>query len=213
MTPWMSLPGSRVYVVDAVIGPDAHGVSPTDALGIAGQCVRMVSERPDRLRSVPDSTVPLDGLRSDSPDHSPQTGATTVSLHLRWGDMDLNQHVNNVQFARLFEEARVRTFAAWFEGAAAVLPIVVAQQVIEFRAVLAYPFDPVTVETGVSRIGRSSYTLSCTLTDPTGLLCAVAETTLVAIDPATNSPRAISDDARAVLESHRVDPTPTRRTS
>ena len=28
-----------------------------------------------------------------------------------------------------------------------------------------------------------------------------------------SGPRAISDEARAVLESHRVDPTPTRRTS
>lgn len=174
-----------------------------------------MSVPPDRLRSVSDSTIPIVGGGPGSEtaaDASPGTvspsGATTVSLQLRWGDMDVNKHVNNVQFARLLEESRVRTFAEWFEGVSVVLPILVARQIIEFRAVLEYSFDPVTITTGVSRIGRTSYTMSAVLTDPSGLVCAVAETTLVAIDPSTSRPRPLSDDARAILASHRIEPQP-----
>ena len=158
-----------------------------------------------------DTTVPIVGgetAASAGPGSVSSSGATAVSLHLRWGDMDVNKHVNNVQFARLFEESRVRTFAEWFEGKSVVLPILVARQVIEFRAVLEYSFDPVIITTGVSRLGRTSYTLSAVLTDPSGLVCAVAETTLVAIDPSTSRPRPISDDGRAILESHRIEAQP-----
>ncbi len=170
-----------------------------------------MSVPPDRLRSVSDTTVPIVGgepAASVGPGPVSPSGATTVSLQLRWGDMDVNKHVNNVQFARLFEESRVRTFAEWFEGKSVVLPILVARQVIEFRAVLEYSFEPVAITTGVSRIGRTSYTLTAVLADPSGLVCAVAETTLVAIDPSTSRPRPISDDGRAILESHRIEPQP-----
>lgn len=176
----------------------------------------LVSDQPDRLHHVSDTTVSLDGsdrAASTSPGHVPHSGATAVSLQLRWGDMDVNEHVNNVQFARLFEESRVRTFATWFEGTSTVLPILVARQVIEFRAVLMYSFEPVTIETGVSRIGTSSYTLTGVLTDPTGQVCAVAETTVVTIDPSTGRPRPLSDEGRAVLERHRTQPVPMHPTN
>lgn len=171
----------------------------------------LVSDQPDRLHNVSDTTVSPDATDravSTSPGHVPHSGATAVSLQLRWGDMDVNEHVNNVQFARLFEESRVRTFATWFEETSTVLPILVARQVIEFRAVLMYSFEPVTIETGVSRIGTSSYTLMGVLTDPAGQVCAVAETTVVTIDPRTGRPRPISDEGRAVLEGHRTQPVP-----
>ena len=40
--------------------------------------------------------------------------AATVSLHLRWGDQDPYQHVNNVAIAGLLEQARALVF--WGEG-------------------------------------------------------------------------------------------------
>ncbi|HIZ99270.1 MAG TPA: thioesterase family protein, partial [Candidatus Janibacter merdipullorum] len=43
---------------------------------------------------------------------APQRFSTDVVL--RWGDMDAYGHVNNVQYHRLLEEARVRAFASWF---------------------------------------------------------------------------------------------------
>ena len=61
-----------------------------------------------------------------------------ILLQLRWGDMDPNNHVNNVQFARLFEETRVRSFAEWWPTRPADLSMLVARQDIEFSASLEY---------------------------------------------------------------------------
>src|SRR5699024_8345566 len=40
----------------------------------------------------------------------------TTEIVLRWGDMDAYGHVNNVQYHRLLEEARVRAFKDWFNS-------------------------------------------------------------------------------------------------
>ena len=37
-----------------------------------------------------------------------------VNVPLRWSDMDAYGHVNNVQFLRLLEDARVTGFQEWF---------------------------------------------------------------------------------------------------
>ena len=37
-----------------------------------------------------------------------------VHVPLRWSDMDAYGHVNNVQFLRLLEDARVTGFERWF---------------------------------------------------------------------------------------------------
>ena len=39
---------------------------------------------------------------------------TSTLVPLRWSDMDAYGHVNNVQYLRLLEEARITAFAQWF---------------------------------------------------------------------------------------------------
>ena len=41
-----------------------------------------------------------------------------VEVPLRWSDMDAYGHVNNVQYLRLLEDARVIGFREWFLGPA-----------------------------------------------------------------------------------------------
>ncbi|MFT4041735.1 MAG: thioesterase family protein [Gordonia sp. (in: high G+C Gram-positive bacteria)] len=133
------------------------------------------------------------------------TSSTEVVIGLRWGDMDSNGHINNVQFARLFEESRVRALGEWFSHPPKRLSVLVASQTIEFRAVLEYTPEPVRVTVGVSRIGRSSFTTSATLVAAHGVTCAVAQTTLVAVDD-SGRPVPIIDADRAVLEARRIAP-------
>ncbi|GAA1480148.1 thioesterase family protein [Gordonia sinesedis] len=138
-------------------------------------------------------------------DHSSTSVPLELSLQLRWGDMDINAHVNNVQFARLFEEARVRAFSAWFPGFSDLrrrVSALVASQTIEFRAPLLYSLEPVTLRVAIARIGRTSYTMALTLLAPDGTVSAVAETTMVMIDAASARPTPIPDDFRAVLEAN-----------
>ena len=131
-------------------------------------------------------------------------------IQLRWGDMDINNHINNVQFARLFEEARVRSFARWLVERPDGLSMVLARQDIEFRAVLAYSLEPVRVDARITRLGRSSFAMGLTMHAPDGTVCAFAETTMVSVDP-DGKPTALSDSVREALSAQLGDPLPFHR--
>ncbi|GAA14861.1 MULTISPECIES: acyl-CoA thioesterase [Gordonia] len=122
-----------------------------------------------------------------------------IPVHLRWGDMDINNHINNVQISRLFEEARVRSFHEWIPDGPRNFSFLVARQDIEFSAPVHYSTHPVTVRSCIGRVGRSSFTMALRLFDKEGVLCATAETTLVVVDPAVGRPTPIPDQLREVL--------------
>ncbi|GAB85595.1 thioesterase family protein [Gordonia rubripertincta] len=122
-----------------------------------------------------------------------------IPVHLRWGDMDINNHINNVQISRLFEEARVRSFHEWISDGPRNFYFLVARQDIEFAAPVHYSTHPVIVRSCIGRVGRSSFTMALRLFDKEGVLCATAETTLVVVDPATGRPTPIPDQLREVL--------------
>ncbi|MDL9946827.1 thioesterase family protein [Gordonia sp. ABSL11-1] len=128
-----------------------------------------------------------------------------VPIQLRFGDMDINNHINNVEFARIFEESRIRSFAAWLPDRPEGFSVLVARQDIVFTAVLEYSLDPVTVRSCVSRIGNTSFTLSLILIDPDGVTCAVAETTMVSVAPDTGRPTPVPDLVRDSLGAHVVE--------
>ena len=46
-------------------------------------------------------------MKADPRRREPDAYGWTLDLAPRYGDMDANGHLNNVAFARLFEEARV----------------------------------------------------------------------------------------------------------
>ena len=76
-----------------------------------------------------------------------------VEVPLRWSDMDAYGHVNNVQYLRLLEDARVVGFQEWFPDRPTLVDegIVVSRHVIEYRAPLTY--RPAPVEVDLSRLG------------------------------------------------------------
>lgn len=149
---------------------------------------------------------------STDADPAPSDAAVfEMPIHLRWGDMDSLAHINNVQVARLFEEARVRAMSDWFGARRENFSLLVARQDIEYHSPLAYTPEPVRILVRISRIGNSSFQFGYTLTDPAGTVCAVAQTTMVMIDPATGRPAAMSDSIRAVLEQHHGEPVIFRR--
>ncbi|MFW0796876.1 thioesterase family protein [Gordonia sp. CPCC 205515] len=149
-----------------------------------------------------------DQLTADTP--TPGTDdarETVVSLQLRYGDMDTNHHINNVQIARLFEETRVRSFATWFEtpGRPAGFSFVVGRQDIVFRAVLHYSVEPITGRACIGRIGNSSFTMVLTLIDAAGTTCALAETTMVSVDPESGRATPVPEAVRDILTPHLVE--------
>lgn len=147
----------------------------------------------------------------------PTTRPHTVPVPLRWSDMDAYGHVNNVQFLRLMEDARIKAFQDWFGPRNTLLSsgCLVARSEIEYVAPLSFHHDGVAIDVWVSRIGGASFDLSYEIRDPdvapTGQagelrLYARAETTLVWYDFEAQAPRRASPAETAVLDGGSGEP-------
>jgi acyl-CoA thioester hydrolase len=142
-------------------------------------------------------------------------GRYRVNVPLRWSDMDAYGHVNNVQFLRLLEDARVIGFEDWFGQDRSVLAegILVARHEIEYLAPLLFRVPPIVVEMWATRIGGAGFDLAYEVRDGNGQGDAVyarAETTLVLYDFDQLKPRRMDQALRGVLEGHAGEPVPFR---
>lgn len=142
----------------------------------------------------------------------------TTEIVLRWGDMDAYGHVNNVQYHRLLEEARVRAFKDWFnsQGPDSMLSsgVLLARQEIEYLDQLVYRQEPVLVDMWITAIGGASWDMAYEMRDGEGedrTVLARAESTLVAFDIASQRPRKLTGTERASLTAYLGEPVPMRR--
>lgn len=94
-----------------------------------------------------------------APNQVPQL-VHTMRMAIRWGDMDAMGHVNNTNYFRYIESARI----AWLEQVGGLLnpdgqgPVIVSAS-MNFMRQLTYPGD-IEVRTFVSPPGRSSVEVS-----------------------------------------------------
>lgn len=112
---------------------------------------------------------------------NPERYPFTCTIETRFGDLDVNKHINNVAMAGMVEEGRVRFhhasgFVAGLEGRAAM----VASLSIEFLGQAYHP-APITVHAGAARIGRTSYALDLLLMQE-GRVVVFAQTVVVCTD-------------------------------
>ncbi|WOC13981.1 hypothetical protein MP11Mi_30930 [Gordonia sp. MP11Mi] len=141
---------------------------------------------------------------------APQT-PFAVEVALRWGDQDSLGHINNVQIARVVEEARVRAMNAWFGRGRDTFWAVLARQEIEFVNILHYDSKPAQVQVWITRIGTSSFDFGCRVLAPTGEVAVLAETTLAVLDPKAGTTVPLADAAVRGLREHLGEPVPFRR--
>jgi acyl-CoA thioester hydrolase len=82
-----------------------------------------------------------------------------VVISVRWGDMDAFNHVNNAQYLRYLEEARVQWLASipGMSLSGPVSPVLVASNV-NYRRPIEWP-NEIAVELFVEKIGNSSLTM------------------------------------------------------
>ena len=152
-----------------------------------------------------------------------------VLTPLRWSDMDAYGHVNNVQFLRLLEDARVIAFAAHGsdEGGSMVSTgLIVARSEIEYLRPLVFRPAPVAIDVWVTHVATADFDLGYEVldqaesdaegggSDESGggsasgrpLVYARAETTMVAYDLAEHRPRRLTPDELERLEAWRDGP-------
>ena len=128
-----------------------------------------------------------------------------VDVPLRWSDMDAYAHVNNVQFLRLLEDARVVGFADWFGQDRSLVDegVLVARHEIEYLAPLTFRRAPVPIRMWTMRLTGASFDVGYEVAERDGsVVYARAETTLVLYDFAAARPRRMTPDLRASLERY-----------
>jgi acyl-CoA thioester hydrolase len=111
--------------------------------------------------------------------------AHRYALHVRFSDVDLYRHVNNVKYFEYFQEARLRLLADLTRGSEGAAPhVVVAQTDVDYlRPVLLRP-TPYDVWSRVARVGNRSLTIEAEIGDDDATL-ARSRVTLVFWDPET----------------------------
>jgi acyl-CoA thioester hydrolase len=132
--------------------------------------------------------IDIAGLRADS-------RVLWVEDVLRYGDLDINRHVNNSVFATLCESGRVNLFRTQFgEDESGDGFFVIARLLIEFKAELHYP-GRVRTGTWVRHVGRTSIGLAQVIEGGRGL-AATSEAVCVFMSRATGRPAPFSDERR-----------------
>jgi acyl-CoA thioester hydrolase len=121
----------------------------------------------------------------------------TVSISTRFADLDFQGHVNNAAVPVILQEARVDfNKAIDLAGQLHGLRMMVAGITIEYAAELRHP-EQIEIGTGVSKIGRTSFTIQQTARQ-NGRTVIYAETTLVVADE--NGAVPLADALRSDLE-------------
>ena len=119
--------------------------------------------------------------------------------------MDAYGHVNNVEFLRYLEEARIALLveAAANGGVTTLLgEVVVVRHEIDYRRPLTFRPEPVLVETWVSDIRNSSHSLSYEVRDESTVY-ATAHTVMAAYDVEADRSRPLTTKERSWLETLR----------
>lgn len=127
--------------------------------------------------------------------------------HTRWTDLDRYGHVNNMLVFEYLQQARIEVSPQWSptlarpgSGEAEYYWLVVRQDV-DYLAQIRYSFEPLTVRTALTHLGRTSLTSATEVCSPDGTLLARGRTVVVCTD-AEFRPCALPD--RELLEQHLV---------
>jgi len=141
---------------------------------------------------------------------------------MRWADLDLLGHVNNVTYVDYLQEARVDLLRhhgpqATAEGGL-VEGVVVVRHEVSYVAPLVFGEETVSIEVWVTEIRAASFTLAYEIfhdTDEGRRVYARASTLLTPYVFATERPRRISPEEKGALEGYLEpgDPVRTRRTA
>jgi acyl-CoA thioester hydrolase len=163
-------------------------------------------ERPRRLTA--EEKRVLEGHRDEgeAPSVAPRTEprrreAGHYPVHVRFSDVDVYGHVNNVKYFEYLQEARIVLMGRlWEEVPAATgrTSLVVAQVDVDYRVPILHRAAPYDAWTWVTHVGTTSMVVETEIVDGSTVL-AWARVVLVFFDQATGRPRVPDESVRGPL--------------
>lgn len=118
---------------------------------------------------------------------------------VRFDDLDSYGHVNNVTYAEYLQESRIEFAYRYLSGIGDLSKgSVVAYQSLDYVVPVESRTDPLLVEAGVTRVGRSSFDITYEVFAEDDVV-ARGLTTLVSWDMDSGQPRPLFDDERAAM--------------
>ena len=122
-----------------------------------------------------------------------------IEVQRRFSDLDPLGHVNNVAYHDYLQEARMGLIG---ELDAVVnddfAQIVVSQEIRHIKP-LGYAREPVVIETQVTDLARTSYSIVYRILDELGEVAAEATTRLAVVDPVSGRPIRMPEGLRERL--------------
>jgi acyl-CoA thioester hydrolase len=145
----------------------------------------------------PESKPPRSESRHDKLGHYP--------VHVRFSDVDVYGHVNNVKYFEYFMEARILMTARLWKGVPEGTPepsMVVAQTDVDYKLPILFRAEPYDAWSWISRVGERSMTIESEICDGDTVLSR-ARVAMVFFDPtkgmATPPPEAYRERLLSVV--------------
>ncbi|MDZ5660190.1 thioesterase family protein [Nocardioides sp. S-58] len=160
------------------------------------------TERPRRLHDEEKASLSR-LLEPDEPVRAPSAPAVvdvpggTYPVHVRFSDVDVYGHVNNVKYFEYFQEARIQLMVTQGRDLGDGYHLVVAQTDVDYRRPILFRPEPYDCRTWVSRIGSTSAVFESVVRDGDEVL-ARARVVGVCLDSATGRPAPVPDGFRAL---------------
>jgi acyl-CoA thioester hydrolase len=129
--------------------------------------------------------------------------------HVRFSDVDVYGHVNNVKYFEYYQEARIAFLRSLIDSE--VEPSfrqVVARIDVDYKRPILFRPEPYLVESWVTGIGTSSYDLASRIVDadgPESTVYSTSQVKLVAFDTGSQRSRPLTGAERSRLEQSKGD--------
>lgn len=161
------------------------------------------TERPRRLDEAEQQALtrllePDEPVRPTRPTEVVEVPGGHYPVHVRFSDVDVYGHVNNVKYFEYFQEARIQLMVTQGRELGADHHLVVARIEVDYRRPILFRAEPYDCRTWVSRVGTTSLVFESVVRDGDEVL-ARATVVGVCLDNDTGRPTPVPDELRAFV--------------
>lgn len=134
------------------------------------------------------------------------TQAGAYDVHVRFSDVDVYGHVNNVTYLEYFQEARIAFMSRVTKGveSARDVNVVVARSQVEYVRPVTHRSEPYRIDTWISRLGGRSMVVESALVDGEDVLSR-SRVVMVFFDRRTQRSAEPSAELYAAVQRHVVE--------